>query len=243
MSINNTREKKGKIDCIFIVVIFLLFVFCSGCGKNPLTFLSTKISFGGEADTSTKTNLSPNNSKRIKYIYVPVKGPDEIIVTIEKIEITETGEKWIEIFNGNQSVRMVYGGAQATFDLPVSVPYGEYHGVKIWFGSIIKAKRYGGKYGAERYYEKDGFNKNNPFIFDTINGLLPYPVTIESGKETRLVMRFPVAEVAAVIVATQVPLDPGLPASERDFHEKTWIEYRDIYIKEMIIIGATRIKY
>ena len=181
-----------------LLFIALCYSFISGCNKNPLAPAGT-IGFAGE--NKTQSFASPHLRKGIaKGIGPEIHSPIELTCAIEKIEITTTGEKWIEVFKGNAELKITDSDTTVkTIVSATPADNDEYHGVRIWFGDKIKAKGtveiYDGIYATDKREiwekERSGIASLNPFTFTTANFNFD-AFDIERGKETFIIFRFPI---------------------------------------------------
>lgn len=161
--------------CLFIVYCLSLITF-SSCSKNPLASSGT-IGFGAEAKSITSAPAYRGGPSLIS-------SPSEFEVTVEKIEISETGDKWIEVHNNSKST-VVTGTDVGTIVGAIPVDTAEYEGIKVWFGKTLKATDSHGS-----ITEWNDFDRDNPVIFSTKNGKLSYPFSVERSNVCAIIFQF-----------------------------------------------------
>lgn len=186
---------------VLVLISYCLLLAIIGCSKNPLAPVGS-IGFAGENKTLITTNSY--FSKTIsKGIGPGLHFPIELTVIIEKIEITTTGEKWIEIFKGSTELKITDSDTTAKIVVfPVPVSSDEYHGVRIWFGDKIKVKGTVEIYNGARYTgimetlekERSGISTCNPVTFTTADFNFD-AFDINRGKEIFIVFRFPLRSI------------------------------------------------
>jgi hypothetical protein len=181
-------------ELISLIIIFLL----CGCGRNPLGPGGLVI-FG--VDQKGVSSFSPpyhtlslNNSDYFLHI-------TEIYFTIEKVEFTTDGEKWIEIFNGTMEMKATAGSSVDFYcDKSISIKPDEYQGIRIW---VKKVKMKGiltddtGKVIdiIERETDDGGTWPGatndlycNPRVFTTRNTRLAYPFVVKPHREIYIML-------------------------------------------------------
>ncbi|HAM38151.1 MAG: hypothetical protein A2474_00160 [Elusimicrobia bacterium RIFOXYC2_FULL_34_12] len=200
-----------KRNLILLFVIFVIF----GCGKNEkkqqlLTGTALSSSLGTISIYSGSTRNSVIHRSLAKKTLVPNAGGNagDFCVYIRSLEISTTGENWIKILDGSTEVRVTEGAGPIKINTNnISVPPGEYHGVRL----VIEPKiRLLTLFAGSEVFQTDetlnampgwigvrngggggphGITVTDTIIFSSANGYL-VPFTIENGKETYLVFDF-----------------------------------------------------
>lgn len=162
-------KNKFFLACCFLTLI------AAGCSNNPLLPPGT-IGFG--AETSSAGGFAAFHKA------IAPASVTEFEMTVEKIEISATGDEWTGIYSGGQMTKVQGTTLEAVGDAKF-VGTGSYEGVRVWFGKNLRAKD---SYG--NVTEWDDFDRDNPVTFSTRNGKLLYPFTVERGAQCFVVFRF-----------------------------------------------------
>jgi len=110
-----------------LAVSLMGLLFLGSCSENLLTNPAALSFYSGETQETTAASISMQSIGAETLLNT---NCIESIVYIDKVEISQTGEEWINVLTEPKEVR-VKRGELIRFANPVTVPAGEYHGVRL----------------------------------------------------------------------------------------------------------------
>ena len=166
----------------------LVVLVLAGCGKNPLAPPGL-LNFGtGEASVA-HVPQGAGGKAPLAWIGSTIRV-QWYAVTINRVDISEDGTTWIPVLTQSVTLTAKAGVAEVAGST-VGVRPGEYHGVRVWFGSTLHAVA---KPPNVVYWTPDepltDFDRYNPRVFTTRDGSLAFPFNLKSGEGSHIFFGF-----------------------------------------------------
>jgi hypothetical protein len=186
-----------------IASIFILaFAWLMGCSTSPTSTTTTTNPMGtisffcGKPSTASSANISSKSLVDFDYLKANVKSAH---IYIDRIDISKTGETWESVLTGPYEVAIDYTNDLFMIGSPVSIPAGQYEGVKLkvlpivtWVladDSLVTVEATPKMQVANEMYSFSGgsdLGKTTQALFSTYNGFLT-AFNVESGANTYLI--------------------------------------------------------
>lgn len=187
---------------ILFIFTLLCLLFLGSCEKNLLSPSGVVSFYGGD----TGSNISS-----LDYKSQSVTGPTkESYIYVKKIEISTTGSEWVELLSESEGIEVKVTDIPGVNGIvkigsPVSIPAGEYHGVRLTIEPKVRFVEIYTQYStitssidvtleimpSEMQYGNGGtaFAPTDTILFTSANGYL-VPFDIAEGTETFILFRF-----------------------------------------------------